>query len=202
MKASELNKIMRMLIFPDRFTKKGRLAYCTLTHRMGAIVLIGFYLDNSIDPNSFFVNYFAQCLYAPFCTYSFSLGNRIGSHWQIDRIPELQAQINGFDVFNELNTFEDFLAILKKHPYYGSEAGRNVYFALTYYILNEQRKSLHFLDKIISLEKRDNHDLFSNEIENAYLIKDCIEKGDYNRGISQILQWQDQTVKAIGLKIK
>lgn len=191
-----------MLIFPDRFTKKGRLAYCTLTHRMGAIVLIGFYLDNSIDPNSFFVNYFAQCLYAPFCTYSFSLGNRIGSHWQIDRIPELQAQINGFDVFNELNTFEDFLAILKKHPYYGSEAGRNVYFALTYYILNEQRKSLHFLDKIISLEKRDNHDLFSNEIENVYLIKDCIEKGDYNRGISQILQWQDQTVKAIGLKIK
>lgn len=68
--------------------------------------------------------------------------------------------------------------------------------------MNEQRKSLHFLDKIISLEKRDNHDLFSNEIENAYLIKDCIEKGDYNRGISQILQWQDQTVKAIGLKIK
>ena len=34
-----------------------------------------------------------------------------------------------FDVFNELNTFEDFLAILKKHPYYGSKTGRDVYFA-------------------------------------------------------------------------
>lgn len=70
------------LNFPDRFKKKGRLAYYTLTHKTGAIVLVGFYLDNSIDPNSFFVNYFAQCLYVPFCTYNFSLGDRIGSYWQ------------------------------------------------------------------------------------------------------------------------
>ena len=82
MKSSELNKIMRLLNFPDRFMKKGRLAYYTLTHKTGAIVLVGFYLDNSIDPNSFFVNYFAQCLYVPFCTYNFSLGDRIGSYWQ------------------------------------------------------------------------------------------------------------------------
>lgn len=82
MKSSELNKIMRLLNFPDRFKKKGRLAYYTLTHKTGAIVLVGFYLDNSIDPNSFFVNYFAQCLYVPFCTYNFSLGDRISSYWQ------------------------------------------------------------------------------------------------------------------------
>lgn len=65
---------MRKLILPDRFKKKGRLAYYTLAHKTGAMVLVGFYLDNSIDPNSFFVNYFAQCLYAPFSTYNFSLG--------------------------------------------------------------------------------------------------------------------------------
>ena len=29
MKSSELNKIMRLLNFPDRFKKKGRLAYYT-----------------------------------------------------------------------------------------------------------------------------------------------------------------------------
>ena len=44
MKSSELNKIMRLLNFPDRFKKKGRLAYYTLTHKTGAIVLVGFYL--------------------------------------------------------------------------------------------------------------------------------------------------------------
>lgn len=138
MKSSELNKIMRLLNFPDRFKKKGRLAYYTLTHKTGAIVLVGFYLDNSIDPNSFFVNYFAQCLYVPFCTYNFSLGDRIGSY---------------------------------------------------------------FLDKIISLRKRDHHNLFSYEIENALFLKDCIEKCNYDKGINQILLWQAQTINGLGLRL-
>lgn len=201
MKSSELNKIMRLLNFPDRFKKKGRLAYYTLTHKTGAIVLVGFYLDNSIDPNSFFVNYFAQCLYVPFCTYNFSLGDRIGSYWQIDRMPDLQDKINNFDVFNELNTFEDFLAILKKHPYYGSKTGRDVYFAFTNYILKDYGKSEYFLDKIISLKKRDNHNLFSHEIENAQFLKDCIEKYNYDKGINQILLWQAQTINGLGLSL-
>ncbi|MEE1384418.1 MAG: hypothetical protein U0K29_00030 [Prevotella sp.] len=201
MKSSELNKIMRLLNFPDIFKKKGRLAYYTLTHKTGAIVLVGFYLDNSIDPNSFFVNYFAQCLYVPFCTYNFSLGDRIGSYWQIDRMPDLQDKINNFDVFNELNTFEDFLAILKKHPYYGSKTGRDVYFAFTNYILKDYGKSEYFLDKIISLKKRDNHNLFSHEIENVQFLKDCIEKCNYDKGINQILLWQAQTINGLGLRL-
>lgn len=201
MKSSELNKIMRLLNFPDRFKKKGRLAYYTLTHKTGEIVLVGFYLDNSIDPNSFFVNYFAQCLYVPFCTYNFSLGDRIGSYWQIDRMPDLQDKINNFDVFNELNTFEDFLAILKKHPYYGLKTGRDVYFAFTNYILKDYGKSEYFLDKIISLRKRDHHNLFSYEIENAQFLKDCIEKCNYDKGINQILLWQAQTINGLGLRL-
>ena len=120
MKSTELNKIMRKLILPDRFKKKGRLAYYTLAHKTGAMVLVGFYLDNSIDPNSFFVNYFAQ---------------------------------------------------------------------------------VHFLDKIISLNKRDDSNLFLHQIENAQLLKGYIETGEYDKGVSQILQWQEQTIKGIGLKI-
>lgn len=201
MKSSELSKIMKKLIFPNKFKKKGRLAYYTLTHKTGAIVLVGFYLDNSIDPNSFFVNYFAQCLYVPFCTYNFSLGDRIGSYWQIDRMLDLQDKINNIDVFNELNTFEDFLAILKKHPYYGSKTGRDVYFAFTNYILKDYGKSEYFLDKIISLRKRDHHNLFSYEIENAQFLKDCIEKCNYDKGINQILLWQAQTINGLGLRL-
>ena len=191
-----------MLNFPDRFKKNGRLAYYTLTHKTGAIVLVGFYSDNSIDQNSFFANYFVQCLYVPFCTYNFSLGDRIGSYWQIDRVQELQDKINKFDVFNELNTFEDFLNMLKKHPYYGSKTGRDAYLALTYYLLKDYGKSEYFLDKIISLRKRNDHDLFSHEIENARLIKKCIECGDTNKGIGIILRWQELTIKEIGINIK
>ena len=100
---------MRKLILPDRFKKKGRLAYYTLAHKTGAMVLVGFYLDNSIDPNSFFVNYFAQCLYAPFSTYNFSLGGRLGSYCDINRMSELQDKLNEFDVFDKQNTFEEKL---------------------------------------------------------------------------------------------
>ena len=201
MKSSELNKIMRLLNFPDRFKKKGQLAYYTLTHKTGAIVLVGFYLDNSIDPNSFFVNYFAQCLYVPFCTYNLSLGNRVGSYWDSNRISELQDCLNEFDVFDKLNSFDDFLLFLDKHPYYGSKNNQDEYFALTYYLLEYYRKSVHFLDKIISLKKRDNHNLFSYEIENAQFLKDCIEKCNYDKGINQILLWQAQTINGLGLRL-
>ena len=108
---------------------------------------------------------------------------------------------NNFDVFNELNTFEDFLAILKKHPYYGSKTGRDVYFAFTNYILKDYGKSEYFLDKIISLRKRDHHNLFSYEIENAQFLKDCIEKCDYDKGTNQILLWQAQTINGLGLRL-
>lgn len=199
MKSTELSKITRKLILPDRFKKKGRLAYYTLAHKTGAMVLVGFYLDNSIDPNSFFVNYFAQCLYAPFSTYIFSLGGRLGSYWDINRMSELQGKLNEFDVFDKLNTFEDILHFLKKHPYYGSSSGRDEYYALTYYILEDYRKSMSFLDKIISLRKREDYNLFLDKIENARLLKDFIERGDYDKGISQILRWQEQTMNGIKL---
>ena len=94
----------------------------------------------------------------------------------------------------------DFSVIFhKKHPYYGSSSGRDEYYALTYYILEDYRKSVSFLDKIISLRKREDYNLFLDKIENARLLKDYIERGDYDKGVSQILEWQEQTMKGIKL---
>lgn len=87
------------------------------------------------------------------------------------------------------------------YPYYGSKNNQDEYFALTYYLLEYYRKSVHFLDKIISLNKRDDSNLFLHQIENAQLLKGYIETGEYDKGVSQILQWQEQTIKGIGLKI-
>ena len=53
MKALTLNKILRDLTLSDKFTKKGQLAYYIVTHRTGAMVLVGLYLDKSIDSTSF-----------------------------------------------------------------------------------------------------------------------------------------------------
>lgn len=138
----------------------------------------------------------------PFNTYDFSLGGRIGSYWDTNNISELQDRINEFDLFSKLSSFDEFLQILNKHPYYGDKTGRDVYFALTYYILDEYSKALHFLNKIILLKNKDDSCLYSQEIANAQLMKDYIVNGFYDKGISQILLWQKQTITKIGLNIK
>lgn len=202
MKTSVLNKIMKNLIFPDRFTKKGRLAYYIVSHKTGLMVLVGLYLDNSIDSTSFLVYYFAQCLYEPFNALNFSLGGRIGTYWSIDSTPELQKRINDFDVLNKLNTFDDFLYFLSNHPFYGDKLGRDNYLALTYFIFSQYDMSLFYLNEIISTEKDDNFSSYSQEVKNAQLIKNFIINKNYDKGILQLLQWQSQTIKDIGLKIK
>ena len=50
MKSSELCKICHKLIFPNKFRKKGRLAYYTLSHKTGAMVLVG--LSVSLPTNA------------------------------------------------------------------------------------------------------------------------------------------------------
>ena len=48
MKSSELNKIMRMLNFPDRFKKKGRLAY----YKILSVAIPTKVLESSCDGKS------------------------------------------------------------------------------------------------------------------------------------------------------
>lgn len=192
---------MKNLILPDKFTKKGRLAYYIVSHKTGLVVLVGLYLDNSIDSTSFIVYYFVQCLYEPFGALNFSLGERIGTYWSIDSTSELQKRINEIANLDELNTFDDFLMFLNNHPFYGDKLSRDSYLALTYLILGHYDKSLFYLDEIISTERDVNFNSCSKEVKNAQLIKSFIIDRDYDKGISQLLQWQSQTIKDLGLKI-
>lgn len=201
MKTSALNKIMKNLILPEKFTKKGRLAYYIVSHKTGLVVLVGLYLDNSIDSTSFMVYYFVQCLYEPFGAINFSLGERIGTYWSIDSTSELQKRINEISNLDELNTFDDFLIFLNNHPFYGDKLSRDSYLALTYFISGHYDKSLFYLDEIISTERDVNFNSCSKEVKNAQLIKSFIIDRDYDKGISQLLQWQSQTIKDLGLKI-
>ena len=192
---------MKNLILPNKFTKKGRLAYYIVSHKTGLVVLVGLYLDNSIDSSSFIVCYFVQCLYEPFCALNFSLGERIGTYWSIDSTSELQKRINEIGYLDKLNTFDDFLALLNNHPFYGDKLGRDSYLALTYFILSHYDKSLFYLNEIISAGVDINFSFCSQEVKNAQLMKSFIINKDYNKGILQLLQWQSQTIKDLGLII-
>ena len=192
---------MKNLILPNQFTKKGRLAYYLVSHKTGLVVLVGLYLDNSIDSTLFMVYYFVQCLYEPFGAINFSLGERIGTYWSIDSTSELQKRINEIGNLDELNTFDDFLIFLNNHPFYGDKLCRDSYLALTYFISGHYDKSLFYLDEIISTERDANFNSYSKEVKNAQLIKSFIIDRDYDKGILQLLQWQSQTIKDLGLKI-
>ena len=200
MKSTELNKIMRGLALPSKFNKNGRLAYYNLTHETGAKILVGIYLDSSVDPNSFFVQYFVQCLYVPFSTYIFSLGDRIGSHWKASDLPEINQRLVSFSKFDNLNSFNEFIPFLEKNTYYGEGTGRSQYFALTYFIEKNYDYSLRYLDEILKLRNHSNPEWFKQDILNAEQIKKCIVKNDYQTGIEQILKWQQETISAIKLK--
>lgn len=200
MKSTELNKVMRSLTLPSKFIKNGRLAYYKLTHETGATILVGVYLDSSVDPNSFFVQYFVQCLYLPFSTFIFSLGDRIDGHWEISDLPEINRKLHNFNKFDKLNSFKDFIPFLEKHPYYGEGTGRNQYFALTYFVEKNFKESLKYLDKILELKNHTNPEWFKHDIQNAEQMKCFIIENSYQKGINQILKWQQETMSAIKLK--
>ena len=201
MKLSEFNKIMNRLNFPESFIKIGRLVYTTLNHETGAKILVGFYLDSSIDKNSFFVQYFVQSLYVPFGTYNFSLGDRIGNYWGIDDVDYINNELKRFGKFYSLNSFEDFIPYLENNIFYGNEIGRTQYFAFTYFIQKDFERSLLYLNEIINLKSHSNPEWFKEEILSAKFIKNCIENHNYNDGIEQLIKWQLHTMKSLKLKV-
>ena len=200
MNTTELNKVMKELTLPTKYTKAGKLAYYRLNHETGASILVGIYLDSSIDSNLFFVQYFVQCLYIPFTTYVFSLGDRIGKHWEVTDIPEINQKLNDFNSFDNLNTFSDFLPYLEQNIYYGESTGRNQCFALTHFVQKNYSKSLQFLNDIIALKNHVNSEWFKQDIKNAEQMKYLIDDGKYQMGIEQILKWQSETTTAIKLR--
>lgn len=197
MKTVEFNKIMKGLNFPVRFIKKGRLAYTIIEHETGSKILVGLYLDSSLEKDSFLVQYFVQCLFVPFSTYNFSLGDRIGSYFSKREIELLNNELTKFRKFDSINSFDDFIPYLENSTYYGDNVGRTNYFALTYFIQKDFDRALLNFAEIIKLKSHSNPDWFKEDILNAEFIKSCIEENDYQKGIKQILKWQIDTMKSL-----
>jgi hypothetical protein len=199
MKAAEYNNVMQGLELPVRFKKKGRLAYYHLEHESSAKILVAIFLDSSIDPHCFYIQQFVQCLYVPFPTYIFSLGDRIGGLWQTTDITAINHNLKNFKQFDTLNSFEAFVPYLEQNKYYGDVIGRNLYFALTHFILKNYKKALPYLNEIIDMENPPNLDWQQQNTTNAAQIKNIILEENYQAGLSQILSWQEETISSLKL---
>lgn len=200
MKTRELNRIFKGINFPSQFQSNGNLAYYLLSHETGANVLVGLCLSSSMDPTSFFIQYFVQCLYVPFSTLDFSSGERIGSYWQEDDLTKINKTLASFDAYKRLKTFEDVVPYYVENHYYGNKVGQDMNIGLTLFLQKKYNMSMSYLERIISLKNSENHTWFEQEIANAEIIKSCIQHADYTKGVECMLEWQRMTKECIKLK--
>lgn len=199
MKTVELTRLMKRIEFPNNYKKQGRLAYKLIEHTSGLSVLIGFYLDTTSDKDKFFLQYFLQCLYVPFPTFNFSLGDRLGGYLSKEDINKINSIINNTNKVDKINTFEDVILYINKNKSFGHEVNKYQYLAYTYFIIKEYNKSIEYLNKIILLNNHPNKEWFSQEIENAEKILCHIERENYEEGLKLLSQWQKQTMKDVRL---
>jgi hypothetical protein len=90
--SKDLTALMKKLKVKDFFHKKGRLAYYFV--QQGELkILVGIFLDSSIDAESFLVEHFVQPLFIPFPTVCFTIGKRVGTHWNLNSVEKLEAEL-------------------------------------------------------------------------------------------------------------
>ena len=111
MNKKEKIKIMKQLDLPHYFIKKDNLAYY-ITSKLGLDVVTVIYIDSSIDPENFFVQYFVQPLYIRFPTFIFNFGYRIGSHWTIKDLEKINLELS---ILNKFNDFNDLCSNIEKN---------------------------------------------------------------------------------------
>ena len=95
MNSKDRATIIKNLYFPENFIKKGPLAY-KMVKKDDLCYLVGFFVDNSIDKDSFYVQYFVQPLFIEFTTFVFTLGQRVGGIWNKNNISGLQISLEPF----------------------------------------------------------------------------------------------------------
>ena len=196
--ANKRKKILNKLRLPEGFVKLGFFALKTIEHHSGLLIINGFYIDSTVSNiNDFYIHYFSQCLFVPFRTFSFSLGNRIGGSWSVDKIAILQSKLDNFHKFDELRSFEDYINYFKKSSYLGDEVSKHENIAYSLFILHRFDDATDYLSKIISLAVSSKDNWWEAEKQRAQFLLDCIDNNDYAKGIEQLLSWQNETIKSL-----
>lgn len=196
MNAKKLSSILKKVNLPTYFRKKGRLAYYTVSLN-GYIILIGIFLDSSIDPDVFHVQYFIQPLFCPFETYIFNFGKRILSHLEESKAHLIEIEISKF---HKLSRFGEILNLIKS-KYYGTT---KEYFHLSagfiHFICGDIKSAKNEISEILKFSKEIDSNPPQWRIENIEKAKEIllyIEKGELHLYLKK---WQDYTIKSLRLE--
>lgn len=199
MKNKELLKISKL--FADKYcmNNNGALSYSLIKHK-GFAILKGLFLEQSIEKESFYIQFFLQPLYVPSSTLDLSFGERIGQQWNID---SLYANIDVIDSFMnkipELSTFIDVTNALLNLliPYYGSIDNKWLFLAYTYLIIESSVNAQFYLEKILTLDNENRW--YDDQIKAANNMIKLLENYQYEKIMEILFSWQKQTMKKLKL---
>lgn len=201
MKQKDKQKIINNLKLPDSFLKQNCCAYQVIKHESGCAIINGFYIDSTDMKDAFFLQYFTQCLFIPFVTFSFNLGDRIGSYWTLNSLQRLQSEIERFTVFDRLLSFEDFIRYATKHNYYGNKVAKYEDLACSLFAIDKMYDAKTYLLKMIHIINKSNDNWYDAEKERAQFLLQQIQTENRISGIEKLLLWQETTINNLGIII-
>jgi hypothetical protein len=188
MNITQLTKVLTKICLPDFFNKKGKLAYYSVSEN-DYIILIGIYLNRTIDEESFLVEYFIQPLFFPFHTFTFSFGERIGSYWKKGDVTKIEKELSQL---KQLTSFDEIANIIETR-FSGVTRG---YFhqclCFINYIQGNIDKAKLEINKLIIEDERGIPKWREDEIQKSKEILELIDRGEL--GIC-LRNWQQSTIK-------
>jgi len=196
MTSTERTKILKKINLPSFFTKRGPLAFYVIEND-GFKILVGLYIDSTLDKDNFFVQYFIQPLFIPFPTYVFTIGKRIGGHWSLQDIKKIENAISNI---GELKSFEDIKETLRTA--YGNLESSYKHQLLGYIhlIFNEFELANFELQKIVKSKSQDSPKWKTDEIERVNNILTCINNSEYEKAKYILIKWQETTISSLKFK--
>lgn len=191
MNPKDLTAIMKKLNVKDFFQKKGRLAYYFVQHDE-LKVLVGIFLDTSIDAESFLVEYFVQPLFIPFPTFSFTIGKRVGTHWNLNTVEKLEAELQKL---SKVESMDQVVKMIKRDhiPTDNNYVGQALAFG--YFSIGDIDNCVSTLDSFLKKKEQDMPAWKQQEFQRMEEFRQLIESKNIPGAKKMLLDWQTATSK-------
>lgn len=189
----QLTEVLKNIIVPDFFIKKGTLAYYIVSEG-DYDILIGVDLDRTMDADKFFIQYFIQPLFYPFETYIYTFGERIGGYWKAGEENKIGNELSKL---TQLHSFEEIADLLKakfsgvNKEYFHQSLG------FISYIKGDFENAKLEINKIANETSKEIPKWREEEIKKSTEIIELINR----RELDEVLKdWQKTTLKALKLQ--
>lgn len=192
------------------------VAYKIIEHD-GFKIILCLLFDRVSDKDKFRPYFFGQTLFIPLEHLNLSFGNTIThplenpmpycrntDYWDVDSYTKYKSLICAkvTDFMNTVKSFQSFMNALvkRKYPYFSNHTHEAEICAYINVILKRKKDALSYL-KIVSEQPNPmNLNYIEEERQRAVTLSTLLATDNYDVIYEQLLQWQNKTITALGLK--